>query len=89
MSFRCESWKALTKHVSSFYFQIAIIRKGEGDVLLFELNGAEALGSCLEIQPSSDDAPELSKCSIQWYRMSGGGKKELISGNLHPIICLM
>lgn len=48
---------------------------------LYELDGPEALGSYLRIQPCSDDAPELSKCSIQWYRVSSqGGKKELISG---------
>lgn len=47
----------------------------------FELDGHEALGSYLRIQPCSDHAPELSKCSIQWYRVSSeGGKKELISG---------
>lgn len=35
----------------------------------------------MRIQPCSDNAPELSKCSIQWYRVSSeGGKKELISG---------
>ncbi|XP_017607255.2 stomatal closure-related actin-binding protein 1-like isoform X1 [Gossypium arboreum] len=48
---------------------------------LFELDGAETLGSYLKIKPCSDIAPELSKCSIQWYRVSSeGGKKELISG---------
>jgi hypothetical protein len=47
----------------------------------FELDGHEALGSYLRIQPCSDNAPELSNCSIQWYRISSeGGKKELISG---------
>ncbi|XVF04895.1 hypothetical protein REPUB_Repub05bG0124500 [Reevesia pubescens] len=48
---------------------------------LYELDGAETLGSYLRIKPCSDFAPELSKCSIQWYRISSeGGKKELISG---------
>ncbi|KAF5447653.1 hypothetical protein F2P56_033187 [Juglans regia] len=48
---------------------------------LFELDGHEALGSYLRIQPCSDNAPEMSKCLIQWYRVSAeGGKKELISG---------
>lgn len=55
---------------------------------LFELDGVEALGSYLQIQPCSDNAPDLSQCSIQWYRVSSeGGKKELISGILF-IICL-
>ncbi|KAG4183418.1 hypothetical protein ERO13_A09G108800v2 [Gossypium hirsutum] len=48
---------------------------------LYELDGAEVLGSYLRIKPCSDIAPELSKCAIQWYRISSeGGKKELISG---------
>ncbi|XVE59853.1 hypothetical protein DITRI_Ditri05aG0080300 [Diplodiscus trichospermus] len=47
----------------------------------YELDGAETLGSYLRIKPCSDIAPELSKCTIQWYRISSeGGKKELISG---------
>lgn len=50
---------------------------------LYELDGHEALGSYLQIQPSSDNAPDLSKCLIQWYRVSSeGDKKELISGTL-------
>lgn len=48
---------------------------------LYELDGTEALGSYLLIQPCSDVAPELSDCSIQWYRLtSETGKKDLISG---------
>ncbi|XP_022756137.1 stomatal closure-related actin-binding protein 1-like [Durio zibethinus] len=48
---------------------------------LYELGGAEILGSYLRIKRCSDIAPELSQCSIQWYRISSeGGKKELISG---------
>ncbi|GLT81785.1 hypothetical protein SLE2022_002190 [Rubroshorea leprosula] len=48
---------------------------------LYELDSAEALGSYLQIKPCSEISPELSKCSIQWYRISSeGGKKELISG---------
>ncbi|GMI81621.1 stomatal closure-related actin binding protein 1 [Hibiscus trionum] len=48
---------------------------------MYEIVGAETLGSCLRIQPCSDIAPELSQCSIQWYRISSeGGKKELILG---------
>lgn len=59
----------------------------------FELDGHEALGSYLRIQPCSDNAPELSKCLIQWYRVSAeGGKKELISGICgvtFAVLCLM
>ncbi|RVW35291.1 Stomatal closure-related actin-binding protein 1 [Vitis vinifera] len=47
---------------------------------MYELDGPEALGSFLQIQASSDKAPDLSHCSIQWYRVSSeGGKRELIS----------
>ncbi|KAG8654989.1 stomatal closure-related actin-binding protein 1 isoform X2 [Manihot esculenta] len=47
----------------------------------YELDGSEALGSCLHISPCFDNAPELSKCSIQWYRLSTeGARKEPISG---------
>lgn len=50
---------------------------------LYEIDGTESLGSYLRIQPSCDTSPDLSKCSIQWYRIaSEGGKKELISGTL-------
>ncbi|KAL4331801.1 hypothetical protein GQ457_07G036350 [Hibiscus cannabinus] len=48
---------------------------------IYELDGAETLGSYLRIKPCSDIAPELSQCSIQWYRISSeGGRKELILG---------
>ncbi|QCE01560.1 Stomatal closure-related actin-binding protein [Vigna unguiculata] len=54
---------------------------GENIPYLYELEGNETLGSYLQIQPCSDNAPEVSKCSIQWYRVSSdGAKKELISG---------
>ncbi|KAI8525951.1 hypothetical protein RHMOL_Rhmol13G0270400 [Rhododendron molle] len=47
----------------------------------YELDGPEALGSYLRIQPCSGSDPELLECSIQWYRLTAeGGKKELISG---------
>ncbi|WCJ28984.1 Stomatal closure-related actin-binding protein 3 [Euphorbia peplus] len=52
----------------------------------YELDGFEALGSYLRINPCFDSAPELSKCSIQWYRVSSeGGNKEIISGATKPI----
>ncbi|KAK7385888.1 hypothetical protein VNO78_31829 [Psophocarpus tetragonolobus] len=54
---------------------------GESVPHLYEFEGNEMLGSYLQIQPCSDNAPEVSKCSIQWYRVSSdGAKKELISG---------
>ncbi|KAJ9537259.1 hypothetical protein OSB04_029992 [Centaurea solstitialis] len=61
--------------------ELAMSRRGEKNTPCFELDGTEALGSYLQIQPCSDRAPELLECSIQWYRLtSEGGKKELISG---------
>lgn len=61
--------------------QLAMCKRGEKNPLLYELDGPEALGSILRILPSSDNAPEISEFSVQWYRLSSdGGKKELISG---------
>ena len=48
---------------------------------MYEIDGPEALGSHLQIQACSDKAPDLSHCSVQWYRLSSeGGKRDLISG---------
>jgi len=65
-----------------FTFQLAREKKGEENVPhLYELEGTETLGSYLQIQPCSSNAPELSECSIQWYRVSPeSAKKELITG---------
>ncbi|XP_038879450.1 stomatal closure-related actin-binding protein 1 [Benincasa hispida] len=62
--------------------ELAISKKAMGDGSTFyEIDGTESLGSYLRIQPSCDTSPDLSKCSIQWYRVAfEGGKKELISG---------
>ncbi|KAL6527844.1 Stomatal closure-related actin-binding protein 1 [Orobanche minor] len=62
--------------------ELAMRKKGDKDTLhLYEIDGIEALGSYLQIYPCSDSAPDLSECTIQWYRLtSEGGKKELISG---------
>ncbi|KAK3009791.1 hypothetical protein RJ639_015431 [Escallonia herrerae] len=65
------------------YLDILAVSKRieENTPTLYELDGFEALGSYLQIQPGSDRVPELSMCSIQWYRStSEGGKRELISG---------
>lgn len=63
-------------------FQLATSKRAEQNTpYLYELDGTEALGSYLLIQPCSNVAPELSECSIQWYRLtSETGKKDLISG---------
>lgn len=48
---------------------------------LYVFDGSETLGSQLRIKTCSDTAPPLSKCSIQWYRVSpDGSQKEIISG---------
>ncbi|XP_020547834.1 stomatal closure-related actin-binding protein 2 isoform X1 [Sesamum indicum] len=48
---------------------------------LYELSGSETLGSILRIQPCSDKAVELAKCSIQWYRLSSQcSRREAILG---------
>ncbi|XP_024021217.1 stomatal closure-related actin-binding protein 1 [Morus notabilis] len=70
-----------SKHYLRLQKELAINKKGMENNQLFELDGVEALGSYLQIQPCPDNAPDLSQCSIQWYRVSSeGGKKELISG---------
>ncbi|KAB1199677.1 G2/mitotic-specific cyclin S13-6 [Morella rubra] len=56
-------------------------RDEENKSRIYMLEGSENLGSYLRIQPCSDKVPLLSKCSIQWYRLSYEGSwKELISG---------
>ncbi|KAI9074723.1 hypothetical protein K1719_014343 [Acacia pycnantha] len=67
--------------------ELARAKRGEENAPhLYELEGTETLGSYLQIQPCSDNAPELSKCLIQWYRVSPeSGKKELISGATKPV----
>ncbi|OVA11920.1 hypothetical protein BVC80_293g2 [Macleaya cordata] len=53
----------------------------ENESHLYELDGPETLGSYLCITPCTEKAPDLSKCSIQWYRISSEGReKERISG---------
>ncbi|XP_010521573.1 PREDICTED: stomatal closure-related actin-binding protein 1 [Tarenaya hassleriana] len=64
---------------------LAVCKQSEEKIsLLYEIDGSEALGSCLRIKPCSDDAPDISKCSIQWYRSSSDGSKEPISGATKP-----
>ncbi|KAL8213717.1 hypothetical protein R6Q57_003166 [Mikania cordata] len=48
---------------------------------LYALEGSGSLGSIFQLQPCSEEAIELSKCSIQWYRLSSQcSRRELISG---------
>lgn len=62
--------------------ELEISKRIEGNLSdKYEMDGSEALGSYLRIYPCSEDAPELSQCSFQWYRLSSDlGKKELVSG---------
>ncbi|XP_057467106.1 stomatal closure-related actin-binding protein 1-like [Actinidia eriantha] len=56
-------------------------RAEENKFRLYELDGSESLGSSLRVQPCSGEAQELSKCSIQWYRMpTEGNRREIIAG---------
>ncbi|KAK6144110.1 hypothetical protein DH2020_020930 [Rehmannia glutinosa] len=70
------------KHSLQLQKELAISKKGDKNIPhLYEIDGAAALGSYLRIYPCSDSAPDLSGCTIQWYRStSEGEKKELISG---------
>lgn len=56
-------------------------RVEENKSYLYELEGPESLGSCLRIVPRTATAPNISSCSIQWYRiLPEGSKRESISG---------
>lgn len=61
-------------------------RAEESRLCVYQLEGVQTLGSCLRIRPRANNAPDLSKCSIQWYRVSSEGDlKEIISGANKPI----
>ncbi|XP_061372382.1 stomatal closure-related actin-binding protein 2-like [Gastrolobium bilobum] len=56
-------------------------RDEENKSHLYLLDGSEALGSYLRVQPCSDEVLQVSKCSFQWYRLSTEGSwREVISG---------
>lgn len=76
-----------SKHSILLQKELAM-KKSSGDESsdLYEIEGQELLGSCLRAQKRSDEAAELSECSIQWYRLSSDSdKKELISGANKPV----
>ncbi|KVI03409.1 hypothetical protein Ccrd_018293 [Cynara cardunculus var. scolymus] len=53
----------------------------ENKLSLYALGDSGNLGSIIRLQPCSEEAMELSKCSIQWYRLSSQcSRRELISG---------
>jgi len=72
-----------SKHSLLLQKELAMSKRGaDNEAHSYELvDGPEALGSYLRIQPCSGSDPELLECSIQWYRYTAeGGKRELISG---------
>uniref|UniRef100_A0A0E0ANE8 Stomatal closure-related actin-binding protein coiled-coil domain-containing protein n=1 Tax=Oryza glumipatula TaxID=40148 RepID=A0A0E0ANE8_9ORYZ len=53
----------------------------KNDVSSYELEGLESLGSMLSIVSQSDGFVDLSRSTIQWFRVQPeGNKKEIISG---------
>ncbi|KAJ4755284.1 stomatal closure actin-binding-like protein [Rhynchospora pubera] len=61
-------------------------RLKEDKKCLFALDGLEILGSSLHIKSQNIIAPDITNCSIQWYRLHpDGGKREIISGAIRPI----
>lgn len=61
------------KSTISFNLQKELLmnkRAEENKFLPYEISGSETLGSILRVQPCSNEATELTKCSIQWYRLS-------------------
>ncbi|KAI5663954.1 hypothetical protein M9H77_23277 [Catharanthus roseus] len=45
-------------------------RAEENKFRLYDISGSETLGSIIRVEPCSDESVELSKCSLQWYRLS-------------------
>ncbi|XP_072958820.1 stomatal closure-related actin-binding protein 1-like isoform X1 [Typha angustifolia] len=62
--------------------ELAMTKKSEENKNnLYEFEGLESLGSSLHIVPRTSTTPDISKFSIQWYRMQPqGSKKEVITG---------
>lgn len=67
--------------------ELAINKRAEENrYCMYKLDGAQRLGSCLKIQPRSDEAPNVSECSIQWYRVSSeGSQTDVIFGAYQPV----
>ncbi|XP_010525425.1 PREDICTED: stomatal closure-related actin-binding protein 3-like [Tarenaya hassleriana] len=72
------------KSVNSVKLQkeIAIVKRtDESKSHLYALDGKQSLGSFLRIRSCSDNAPNISECSVQWYRAaSETSRREAISG---------
>jgi hypothetical protein len=70
------------------HFKIAIIKRvEESKSCPFVLEGKQSLGSCLRIRVNAqDNAPDLSNCSIQWYRAAcETSRREAISGAIQSM----
>ena len=51
--------------------------------ILFQLEGTETLGSCLQVAVLDGCSVDLLQCSFQWHRISRDRKRmELISGEI-------
>ncbi|XP_031378093.1 stomatal closure-related actin-binding protein 3 isoform X2 [Punica granatum] len=76
------------KSIFSFKLQKELTlskRAEENRSRLYILEGSESLGSVLCVRPRTDNAPPLSKCSVQWYRTSSDGShRDVISGAERP-----
>lgn len=64
------------------FYQLHLHQSYEkNDVSSYELEGLESLGSMLRIVSQSDGFVDLSRSTIQWFRVQPeGNKKEIISG---------
>jgi hypothetical protein len=63
--------------------ELAMIKRLEEDSSdLYDLEGSDILGSQFCIIPRFDDAPDISSCPTQWYRVISGGNRNLILGML-------
>ncbi|KAF3326128.1 stomatal closure-related actin-binding protein 1-like protein [Carex littledalei] len=61
-------------------------RLKEDEECSFEMEGLEILGSSLHIKSQNNTAPDITNCSVQWYRLHpSGDKREIISGATRPI----
>ncbi|KAI4363967.1 hypothetical protein MLD38_020116 [Melastoma candidum] len=76
------------KSIFSFKLQNELTlskRAEESRSRLYVLDGSEMLGSYLQIRPTSPNAPSLSRCTIQWFRLSSDGtQQDVISGATTP-----
>lgn len=54
-----------------WHMQLAVNKRAEENKFrLYDISGSETLGSIIRVEPCSDESVELSKCSLQWYRLS-------------------